>query len=96
MTTQLAQFSMPVLRHPLTLMHPHSFQTQDHLYGQSSERHRALPTLQHRPWASTVIGGQSKIVLVATAFPMPEHRAEVIAACEAAITHVGGQAQRRS
>jgi quinol monooxygenase YgiN len=28
------------------------------------------------------------VVLVATAFPVPEHRAEVIAACEAAITRV--------
>jgi Antibiotic biosynthesis monooxygenase len=28
------------------------------------------------------------VVLVATAFPVPEHRAEVIAACEAAIARV--------
>jgi quinol monooxygenase YgiN len=28
------------------------------------------------------------IVMVVTAFPIPEHRAEVIAACEAAITRV--------
>jgi quinol monooxygenase YgiN len=28
------------------------------------------------------------VVLVATAFPVPEHRAEVIAACEVAITRV--------
>jgi quinol monooxygenase YgiN len=28
------------------------------------------------------------IVMVATAFPIPEHRAEVIAACEAAIARV--------
>jgi quinol monooxygenase YgiN len=28
------------------------------------------------------------VVMVATAFPVPEHRAEVIAACEAAIARV--------
>jgi quinol monooxygenase YgiN len=31
---------------------------------------------------------EMSVVLVATAFPLPEHRAEVIAACEAAITSI--------
>jgi hypothetical protein len=35
-----------------------------------------------------VIRNGMSVVLVATAFPVPEHRAEVIAACDAAISRV--------
>jgi quinol monooxygenase YgiN len=31
---------------------------------------------------------EMSVVLVATAFPLPEHRAEVIAACQVAITRI--------
>ena len=52
----------------------------------------ALNVNSARAVERTTINGKKasavSVVLVATAFPIPEHRAEVIAACEAAITRV--------
>jgi hypothetical protein len=39
-------------------------------------------------------GSEMSVVVVVTAFPVPEHRAEVVAAFEAAIAHPAGNAQK--